>query len=438
MEFPIPPQQLPRVPGEHEIATTAQRHATQYAELLDHIINTVCPSNAAFENTVLSVASLYNVQAGERAVIKALKYCSPALSVQKESEKAEALWRESVHYKHARLYPLIISARITVSGNEREKVRLTEKMLFDLEELGSNDATGDSAQKIRENKESIKQHTVAFLCNLREEERSIDTTANDLNGVLDQLQNITLIEGQGLPQTIRVPYAGNYTTIMRLAHSTDVRKRMYEIHSTRYVKNVALFKEILLLRDENARLLGYENHAELRLRDRLPLSLAAVNKFLNSTLDTLHQHRDAAKIKTLKVAEFSRTEKKMPTMVEPWDKAYTKAKTMQTEASTTNTTQASNFAEYFPLWHTFQKILALLQDTLELKFHPIAASMLLDKNWHQEIKGWTLWEREPLGTGGFVGYLMVDLQNRPHKYKGSQSVNIQPVRPLDILPRIYS
>lgn len=85
----------------------------------------------------------------------------------------------------------------------------------------------------------------------------------------------------------------------------------------------------------------------------------------------------------------------MPTMEEPWDKAYNIARTMQREASTA---QAANFAEYFPLWHTFQKMLSLLQDIFELKFDPIAASMLLDKNWHQEIKGWTLWEREPLGA----------------------------------------
>lgn len=113
---------------------------------------------------MLPVASLNNVQAGESVVIMALKYCSPALGVQTECEKAEALWRESVHHKHAKLYPLIISAAAAVSGNEGKKVKLTEKMLSDLE-LGFSDAKGDLAQEIRENMESIKQHSLVFLRN---------------------------------------------------------------------------------------------------------------------------------------------------------------------------------------------------------------------------------------------------------------------------------
>ncbi len=434
MALPLPPQALPRALAEDEIITIAQRHAKSYTQLLERITTSVHRDNATFENTVLPIASLENAQASDSALIKALKYCSPSLSVQKACEDAETLWREFGHDQRTKLYQLITSAIARAADSPHTPVtRLAEKILSDLQKLGFSDMSGACSEKVRKNKETIEQLSMVFLRNLREEDHSIETSTDQLDGVLEQLQNTQLIEIEGQPPRVRVPYAGNYNTIMRLAHNADVRKRMYEIHSARYVKNVSLFKEIILLRDENARLLGFDNHAELRLRDRLAPSVAAVNVLLTSTIDKLRQLKKPSTINKPIVSKPLETNKEK-TAVLPWDKAYNKAK-LQT--SNTNAARATTFAEYFPLWHTVQKMLSLAQDIFELEFQPIAASVLLEANWSTDVKGWVVWAREPNGMGSFVGYLLADLQNRPHKYKGNQSVNLQPVRPFCI-SEIYS
>jgi Zn-dependent oligopeptidase len=47
--------------------------------------------------------------------------------------------------------------------------------------------------------------------------------------------------------------------------------------------------------------------------------------------------------------------------------------------------------------------------------------------WHEDVTGWTVWETRPEKDNDFVGYLFIDVLARPHKYRGNQSVNIQPV-----------
>ncbi|KAJ3498766.1 hypothetical protein NLG97_g866 [Lecanicillium saksenae] len=422
-------QELPRAPTEDEIPTIAQRHAAAYTQLLEHILASVGLDNATLENTVLAIAHLENSQAIERALVMALKYCSPFLSVQTKCEEAEALWQELDNGQRERIYSLIASARAASPQQHTQVSRLADKMLSDLQDLGIGSMHGPSVKKIQANKDIIKQHSVRFLRNLREENRSIEANINELDDILDQLRNTELIKADGQPEKLRVPYTGNYYTVMQGAHSADIRKKMFEIHSSRYNRNTSLFKEILLLRDENARLLGFENHAELRLPDRLPSSIAAVNKLLGSTLDALQQHKQA---ETGSGLAASASLKKEDETNQPWDKAYNRAKL----AEESRVAGATKFAEYFPLWHTFQMMIVLAQDLFELKFESITAESLLEANWPKEVKGWAVWEREP-SSDSFIGYFLADLKDRPHKYKGNQSVNLGPGYIREDLTRVY-
>ena len=49
--------------------------------------------------------------------------------------------------------------------------------------------------------------------------------------------------------------------------------------------NVPLFKEAVVLRDEAARLLGYPNHAALRIEDKMAKTPKTVDDFLGDLAD---------------------------------------------------------------------------------------------------------------------------------------------------------
>ena len=75
----IPPQPLPRILSADEIIPTIIRHIEDYRKLIDNITETIDVSTAFFENVIRPLVELENVQAGEQAVIDALKYCPPIL-----------------------------------------------------------------------------------------------------------------------------------------------------------------------------------------------------------------------------------------------------------------------------------------------------------------------------------------------------------------------
>ena len=88
------PQPLPHILGVGEIIPTLNRHINDHHKLIDNITETVKVSTACFDNALIPLVELENVQAGEKAVIDALKYCSPSLECQRTVDKGEPIWQE--------------------------------------------------------------------------------------------------------------------------------------------------------------------------------------------------------------------------------------------------------------------------------------------------------------------------------------------------------
>jgi metallopeptidase MepB len=63
--------------------------------------------------------------------------------------------------------------------------------------------------------------------------------------------------------------AADSLVIYRSASKSATRKKMYIGSANNLSQNAELFKEIVVKRDLNARLLGYESHAAYRLEKRL-------------------------------------------------------------------------------------------------------------------------------------------------------------------------
>jgi metallopeptidase MepB len=74
---------------------------------------------------------------------------------------------------------------------------------------------------------------------------------------------------------------------MRFVRSGAVRQRIYVGHDNRGLDNVPRLKKRILLRDEAARLLGYPNHAECQLEEKMAESTDFVNAFLKDIKEKL-------------------------------------------------------------------------------------------------------------------------------------------------------
>ncbi len=118
-----------------------------------------------------------------------------------------------------------------------------------------------------------------------------DDTAGIPDDVLETAHALAKAEGQtGYKLTLKMPC---YLPVMQYAHSSTVREKMYRAYATRasdlsehaQFDNSALLIEILQLRQEEARLLGYDNHAQVSLASKMAESPEHVVGFLRDLAD---------------------------------------------------------------------------------------------------------------------------------------------------------
>jgi oligopeptidase A len=113
-----------------------------------------------------------------------------------------------------------------------------------------------------------------------------DDAAGIPSDVLDTARALALAEGQnGYKLTLKMPC---YMPVMQYALNSAVREKMYRAYATRASElsdhlqfdNSALLIEILQLREEEAQLLGYDNHAQVSLASKMAESPEHVVGFL--------------------------------------------------------------------------------------------------------------------------------------------------------------
>src|SRR5690242_11128617 len=103
----IPLQPLPYILSIDDILPTINRHIKEHGDLVARILRDVDHSAARFDNVLEPLAHLENAQAGEQAVIEALKYCSPDKGCQQVAEQAQELWRAYSATVHVLLFELL-------------------------------------------------------------------------------------------------------------------------------------------------------------------------------------------------------------------------------------------------------------------------------------------------------------------------------------------
>ncbi len=97
----------------------------------------------------------------------------------------------------------------------------------------------------------------------------------------------------------------SYLPFMTYARNRDLRKTLFlagasKTYNTKYDNQDSL-KEILLLRTERAKLLGYNTHADYVLEERMAMSPKKVHDFLEELLQkaTPHAHKDLESLRAL-------------------------------------------------------------------------------------------------------------------------------------------
>ncbi|MEM0552646.1 MULTISPECIES: oligopeptidase A [Aeromonas] len=209
--------------------------------------------------------------------------------------------------------------------------------------------------------------------------------------------------------TLDIP---SYLPVMMYADNRELRAEMYEAFTTRASDqgpnagkwdNSAIMTELLTLRSELARLLGFANYAELSLATKMADKTSQVVDFLTDlAAKSLPQGKaELEEIRTFAAEQHGQSE------LAAWDIAYYAEKLKQHKFSISD----EQLRPYFPA----NKVVKGLFEVVKRVFGMKVRERLGIDTWHPDVRFYDIFDSEDELRGSFY----LDLYAREHKRGGA-------------------
>ncbi len=221
--------------------------------------------------------------------------------------------------------------------------------------------------------------------------------------VIAQARSLSPVDGEAV-LTLHAPC---YIPVMQYAQDRSLREQLYRAYATRAselgdakLDNSPLMTELLQLRAEEAKLLGFPHFAAVSLKPKMADSAEQVLGFLRDL---------AAKARPFAEADLAAVRAHAKSLgldtVEAWDLAFVSESLKAAQYSYSE----QELREYFTLPQVMDGLFALLGEMFGLKLTPIPASV-----WHASVQTFALHRGEQL-----VGHVYLDLLAREGKRPGA-------------------
>ena len=234
-----------------------------------------------------------------------------------------------------------------------------------------------------------------------------------LEGVPDDVINTARAAAEkdgkdGYKLTLKMPC---YLPVMQFAKSSDLRHQLYRAYVTRAsdqasnefaaLDNSALIKEILQLREEEAKLLGFQNYAEVSVATKMADSPAKVISFLR---DLAQRARPFAEKDLADMRQFATAHLDLQNP-QAWDWPYIGEKLKEARYSFSE----QEVKQYFTAPKVLQGLFKIIETLFEVQIHEDKAPV-----WHPAV-GFYRIERK----GQLVGQFYLDPPARAGKRGGA-------------------
>lgn len=281
------------------------------------------------------------------------------------------------------------------------QAKLVKEMLIGFKNSGMdlNDADLEKFKAL--NKEKA-EYIIKFDKNIQEYKDPLAVTQEQLKGLgEDYIKKLSKTDDGKYLVTLDYP---DYVPFMQNADDEQARKELeFKFNRRGGQENVELLEKTLTLRREIARLLGYKNHAELRLEDRMaknPKTVMAFLKDLQKKLKPLGKKEDKEMIayKNSKTGKNSRT-------LYSWESGYWSNKFRKENLEL----DSEKIKEYFPSQVVIDGMLDLFGGVFGITFEQVDIPV-----WHPDVKAFKIKDK---ASGELVAYFYMDLYPREGKYK---------------------
>ncbi|KAK6226540.1 peptidase family m3 [Colletotrichum tabaci] len=428
-----PPQPLATIPRADEIVPMVKRILATQRAAREHAAATIPPAEATFASAIAPFLAADDSTQGETGIFTLLRFSGPDKATREAVEEGLRLWSASTaeRLRMTEVYHLVQAVRDRNEDLGYEEKRILEDLWLDYREAGHGTLDDEGIAVYLQRRERVEKLKEDFRRNLYQGGGGLWFDEAELEGVpLQETEKWKLgreeVSEERGKRFVTLERA-DYDAVLRHARDPETRRRMYLASDNRFPENVPLFKEMLVLRDENARLLGYKSHADFRMERKVAPSTEWVEGFLGRLREEL-MPRGREEMKRLEAKKREHLKKlggltagsEDEAKVLPWDFEYY-TRLLEEEAEV----DKNSIAEYFPLRHTLSAMLDLFTAFLGLEFVSIPEEDLAGNVWDKAVEVWSVWEGRGERKGEFVGYLYADILWREGKYRTACNVNLQ-------------
>lgn len=281
--------------------------------------------------------------------------------------------------------------------------------------LSGVDLAADRKQRYAEIAERLSTLSAQFGDNVLDATQGWDlhlTDAGALAGLPDSALTMLreLAEAKGL-QGYRVTLdAPAYLAVMTYADDRALRETLYTAYVTRasdqgpqagHFDNSAIIAEILALRHEQARLLGFASYAELSLVPKMADSVGEVMQFLQ---DLASRGRPGALADLAELRAYASQHLHFDDF-RPWDQAYVSEKLKQAKYAISQEALRS----YFPAPRVIDGMLRIAERLFDLEIRPGNAEV-----WHEDVTFYDISR-----NGKYIASFYLDPYARANKRGGA-------------------
>ncbi|MBF0657513.1 M3 family metallopeptidase [Psychrobacter sp. NG25] len=281
---------------------------------------------------------------------------------------------------------------------EQEKFAAIQSKLSTLSATFSDhvlDATQAFALPLQDNQlAGLTESGLALLADAGEQYKASQLAS----GVLTQA-DIETLPTPYYVASLNIPV---YLAIMTHADNRDLRETMYRAYVTRAsefdkhtnakgesLNNADIMSQILSLREQKAKLLGFDNYAEVSLSTKMADNVAEVEAFLR---DLAEQATPTAKQDLGQLQAYAKNHSIDD--LQSWDSAYIAEKVKQSEFSLSQ----EEIRPYFPLPKVIGGLFAIVERLYGIKVQEQSESV---SRWHDDVRFYQLFDADNHLLGGF-------------------------------------
>lgn len=339
-----------------------------------------------------------------------LSFCTQPifhLNSVKNSKKTQKIVKEllpllSEYHTELSQNEAVYAALKAIYEAEKERLSKEQKMAIELEiqsfELEGVGLDSSKKRRIGEINEELSRYENDFSQNVLDDTNAFEMiVGEEAVCEMPHFEKSSAKTEKGYKFTLHGP---SYSAYMTYGSDRTKREELYRAYVTRGAKNGELITKILALRDEKAKILGFDSFASLSLATKMAGSYTEVLEFLGS-LAAKSKPAGAKEIEDLKKFALKHGIDDM----QSFDVAYFSEK-LKKEAFEID---EEHFKQYFELNSVLKGMFRFLQNLFGVEFRQVKA-----KVWDKSALAFDLYEKDEL-----IGRLYMDLCTRKDKKGGA-------------------